>query len=182
VIAQVYGAGGNAGALFTHDYGVLFNRGNQPASLDGLVLQYAKDDGVFGTQLVSLPSAVLQPGQYFLIQFQGGANGSALPTPDLISALAMGAAGGKVALVPATSLLSGCGNKDTSCSLTNVIDFVGYGSASQYEGSGHTPSLSATKAAMRKGGGCVDTDDNAADFDVATPEPFNTEVPLMPCP
>ena len=37
-----------------------------------------------------------------------------------------------------------------------------------------TPALSNTTAAIRKGDGCIDTDDNDADFDVAAPSPRNT--------
>ena len=41
VISQIYGAGGNTGAIYTTDYIELYNRGATPASLNGLSLQYA---------------------------------------------------------------------------------------------------------------------------------------------
>src|SRR5687767_382197 len=45
VISQVYGAGGNAGAVFQNDYVELFNAGNAPASLSGWSVQYASATG-----------------------------------------------------------------------------------------------------------------------------------------
>ena len=39
VISQVYGGGGNAGALFTHDFVELFNRGGAPVGLAGWSVQ-----------------------------------------------------------------------------------------------------------------------------------------------
>ena len=55
-----------------------------------------------------------------------------------------------------------------------LFDFVGYGSASAYEGAGPAPSLSATTAALRRGGGYNDTNNNSADFTAATPNPHNS--------
>jgi hypothetical protein len=184
VIAEVYGGGGNTGALFTHDYVVLFNRGTQAAGLGGLVLQYASATGAFGSQYINLPPVTVQPGQYFLIQLSPGTTGAGapLPTPDFSASLALGADRGKVALVPVASILSGCGEAATPCSLTNVLDFVGFGTtSSQYEGASPTPNLSATKAAIRKGGGCVDTDDNGADFVTDAPTPRNTQTSFTSC-
>src|SRR5262249_42952883 len=53
-----------------------------------------------------------------------------------------------------------------------VIDLIGYGAATDSEG-GHAPALEATKAAMRGGKGCADTNDNSADFTAETPAPRN---------
>ena len=41
VISQVYGGGGNTGALFQNDYVELFNRSLSTVSLDGMSIQYA---------------------------------------------------------------------------------------------------------------------------------------------
>jgi hypothetical protein len=41
VISQVYGGGGNSGAIYTHDFIELFNRGTSSVSLNGWSLQYA---------------------------------------------------------------------------------------------------------------------------------------------
>src|SRR6187402_3242958 len=73
VISQVYGGGGNAGAIYTHDYIEIFNRGSSAASLSGMSLQYASATGTgnFGAntlQQTDLPSINLAAGRYLLVQ------------------------------------------------------------------------------------------------------------------
>ncbi|HJX90774.1 MAG TPA: lamin tail domain-containing protein, partial [Pyrinomonadaceae bacterium] len=79
VISQIYGGGGNSGAPFRNDFIELFNSGSTAQSLAGLTVQYG---GATATtwSVTSLPSVVLSPGQYFLIQeASGGTNGTLLP-------------------------------------------------------------------------------------------------------
>jgi uncharacterized protein len=190
VISQVYGGGGNSGAPYTHDFVELFNRGTAPASLAGWSIQYASatGTGLFGggaNLITVLPSVTLQPGQYYLVQQAGGANGVPLPTPDLVDSnpINMAAGAGKVALVASATGL-GCNGGSTPCSaeqLALIVDLVGYGGANFFEGSGAAPTLSNTTAAFRANHGCTDTDDNAADFTAAEPAPRNTASTLMPC-
>lgn len=180
VISQVYGAGGNSGAVYTHDYVELYNRGAAPVSLGGLSIQYASATGTgnFGastTQLTELPNVSVPPGGYFLVQQSGGANGVPLPPPDFIdpTPISMAAGAGKLALVSGTASL-GCNGGSTPCpaaALARIIDLVGYGNANFFEGSGPAPALGAALAAFRAGGGAIDTDDNAVDFMAAAPNP-----------
>jgi hypothetical protein len=180
VISQVYGAGGNSGATLNADYIELYNRGTTAVSLAGLSLQYASATGTgnlgaSATQLTELPSFILTPGQYFLVQQASGAAGAALPAPDHVdpTPIAMAAGAGKVALANGTTGL-GCNGGSAPCSaaaLARIIDLVGYGNANFFEGSGAAPALSATTAAFRAGNGAIDTDNNAADFTAATPAP-----------
>ncbi len=191
VISQVYGGGGNSGAPLTNDYIELFNRGTSTVSLAGWSVQYASATGTgnFGGSLSQITdlSGSLAPGQYLLIQEAAGSGSPApLPTPDVTDAtpISMSATSGKVALVNSTTPL-GCNGGSTPCSpaeLANIIDLVGYGSANFFEGSGAAPTLSNTTAAFRSSGGCLDTDDNSADFSVAAPNPRNTSSPLNVCP
>jgi len=190
VISQVYGAGGNTGATYTHDFIELFNRGTSPVSLSGWSLQYASATGTgnFGasaTQITELPAIVLQPGQYFLVQEAGGTIGLPLPTADLIdpTPIAMAAGAGKVALVNTTSPL-GCNGTSTVCSATalaTIVDLVGYGSANFFEGAGAAPTLTAILSAFRASNGCTDNNNNAADFATGTPNARNTATALNPC-
>jgi hypothetical protein len=191
VIGQVYGGGGNTGAPYTHDFVELFNRGTTTVSLNGWSIQYASATGTgnFGastSQITELPNASLAPGQYFLIQAAStAAIGSPLPTPDATDStpIAMSSTAGKVALVSTVTSL-GCNGSSTPCSpsaLANIVDLVGYGSANYYEGSGPTAALSSSTAALRKNGGCTETDNNSADFDVGPPAPRNTATTLAPC-
>lgn len=175
VISQVYGAGGNGGALLNADYIELFNAGSAPVNLAGWSVQYASATGSSWTNKTDLPAFSLQPGQYFLIQQSGGANGSALPTADFTSTISMAAASGKVALVHSTTALTGSNP-------SGAEDIVSYGSTSNAtEGSPTGTALSTTLAAWRANGGCTDTNDNAADFITAAPAPRNSVSPLKPC-
>lgn len=190
VISQAYGGGGNAGATLTHDFVELFNRGASPVSLSGWSIQYASATGTgnFGattTQITELPSVTVQPGQYYLVQeATGGAVGAALPTPDLTDAtpIAMAAGAGKVA-VASTAVSLGCNGSSTVCSTAqaaNIVDLVGYGSATYFEGTAAAPTASATLS-VRRVSSCVDTDQNGTDFGAVTPAPRNTATTLAPC-
>ena len=182
VISQVYGAGGNSGAIYTHDYVELFNRGDDAVQLGGLSLQYtsATGTGNFGAnanQLVALPSVVLEPGRYYLVQLAAGTgNGVPLPVePDATGTINMAAGAGKVALVDGTGGL-GCNGGSNACSpeqAARILDLVGFGNANYFEGSGAAPTLGPALAAFRADGGCTDTDDNAADFGALAPAPRN---------
>ena len=98
-----------------------------------------------------------------------------LPTPDVIDEVGFSATSAKVALVSGLDLLSGAAPGDP-----RIIDFVGYGTATFAEGT-PAPKLSNTTAAVRAGGGCVDTNDNGLDFTELDPTPRNTSSPLVPC-
>jgi uncharacterized repeat protein (TIGR01451 family) len=181
VVSQVYAGGGNSGAQFAHDFVELFNHGT--TTLDFAItpysVQYAGATAAFGSNKVDLTTGLMAPGQYFLVQLaSGGANGSPLPAPDATGSIAMAATAGKVALVFGTTALSGNG-----CPLAaNVADFAGYGTTADcFEGAGRAPAPGNTTAALRKAGGCTDTNDNAADFLISAPFPRNASSPLNNC-
>lgn len=190
VISQVYGGGGNAGAVYTHDFVELFNRGTSTVLLSGWSLQYtsATGTGNFGSvaNMITPLSGSLAPGQYLLVQeASNAAVGSPLPTPDItdLTPIAMAQGAGKVALVMSTAGL-GCNGGSTACSPTQLAlikDLVGYGNANFYEGTGAAPTLSSTAAALRLANGCTETDDNSFDFAASAPTPRNTASPLNPC-
>jgi predicted extracellular nuclease len=191
VISQIYGGGGNSGAPYTNDYIELFNRGSTTVVLTGWSLQYASATGTgnFGstpTQITELASAI-GPGQYMLVhEGSGGTSGAPLPGVALTdpTPIAMGATGGKVALVNTTTPL-GCNGTPNACTpaaLATIVDLVGYGNANYFEGAGATPAPSNTTAAFRLGAGCTDTDNNAADFAVAAPNPRTLLTEAVTCP
>jgi hypothetical protein len=184
VISQVYGGGGNTGAPYRNDFIEIFNRGTATVSLNGMSVQYASAAGTgnFGANPITVLSGSLSPGQYYLVQQSGGANGVLLPTPDATGTAAMSATAGKVALVNSTTGLA-CNGGLTPCSaaqLALIKDLVGYGNANFYEGA-VAPTLSNTTAAFRLDYGCSETDNNASDFAVSAPTPRNTASPLNPC-
>jgi predicted extracellular nuclease len=176
VISQVYGGGGNSGATYKNDFIEVHNRGTTAIDLSNWSVQYASSAGT-SWQLTKL-SGILQPGHYYLVQESAGTGGTtALPQPDATGTLALSGTSGKVALVNNATALSGA--NPTSASL---VDLVGFGSAATgYEGSGPTPTLSNTTAAIRAGGGCTDTDDNAADFTAGAPTPRNSASAAQSC-
>lgn len=178
VISQVYGGGGNSGAPFTNDFVELFNLGNAPVSFSNWAVQYASSIGTTW-QKVDV-SGTLQPGQHFLVQLSsGGANGSALPTPDVTGSISMAANAGKVVLTNNNTLIA----SGTTCpSGSSVVDIVGYGSGTNcFEGSGPTPTISATAAAVRAMGGCAEADNNSADFAAGPVNPRNMASIIAPC-
>jgi hypothetical protein len=181
VISQVYGGGGNSGAQFKNDFIEIFNRGTTTVDLTGWSIQQISDTGT-GTWAVTALCATgpcwLNPGKYFLVQEAAGAgDAQSLPAPDATGTINLGGTTGKLALVSTTIALSG------SCpSSSNILDLVGYGTtASCFEGTAHAPSPSNTSADFRKSGGCVDSNDNAADFVVSAPNPRNSGAPANDC-
>lgn len=181
VISEVYGAGGNAGpppAVYTNDFIELHNRGNKPVDLTGWSVQYTSATGVTWTNKTNL-SGTIAPGGHLLVQQAGGANGVALPTPDITGTIAMAAAAGKVALVNSTTLLTG------GCPLADptVVDFVGYGvTANCFEGTGPAPAPSTVLSVQRANSACSDTANNASDFAAAAPAPQNGPSAPNVCP
>lgn len=177
VISQVYGGGGNSGALYTNDFIEIFNPTNSSVSLTGWSVQYASATGT-SWQTTAL-SGSISPGQYYLIQEAAGATAStALPTPDATGGINMSATAGKVALVNSTTALTGSG-----CPFgVTIIDFVGFGStANCFEGSGPTPAPSNTISVLRAGNGCTDGGNNSSDFATGAPNPRNTASPTNLC-
>lgn len=180
VISQVYGAGGNSGALYKADFVELHNISGSAVSLSGMSIQYASAAAAgTWTGIAALPAAASIPaGGYYLIQMSvAGANGVDLPTPDFIAnpAIAMSGSNGRTALVQGVDALAACPSG------TPVIDLVGYGTSICFEGSGATDALSSTLATFRNNNGCTDTDNNAGDFTTAAPAPRNSSSPVSAC-
>src|SRR4051795_8684036 len=145
VVAEVYAAGGNSGAVYTNDYVQLFNRGASPVAVDGWTLQYASVTST-SWQQTALSGTIPAGGRYLVQLASGGANGAALPAANATGTMNLAATGGKIALVNGATALSG-GVSTGSCSaVSGVEDLVGYGSATDYEGSGAAPAGSATNA------------------------------------
>jgi uncharacterized protein len=180
VVGELYAAGGNSGAAYTNDYVELFNRGAGPVAIDGWTLQYASAASTsWGSTALS---GTIPAGGHYLVQLaSGGANGAALPTADATGTSNLAVTGGKVAVVDNATALS-CGASAGSCSAASGLeDLIGYGSAADYEGSGAAPAGSATNALARAGGGCMDTDDNSADFVTGAPNPQNSAAAAGAC-
>ncbi|MHA2855711.1 5'-nucleotidase C-terminal domain-containing protein [Paenibacillus lautus] len=169
VISQVYGGGGNSGAVYTHDFIELFNPTSSPVDLTSWKVRYASATGNFNNE-TSL-TGTIKPYAYYLIQQQSnGSVGGSLPTADAAGALNLSGSNGKVELVNAAG---------------DRIDLIGYGNATLSEKS-PTAALSNSTAAIRKeltvgqNDRGRDTDNNVADFIVMTPDPRNSASPVTP--
>lgn len=180
MISQVYGGGGNSGALLRNDFIEIFNAGNQTIALTGWSVQYLSASGTGTWQLTNL-SGSIEPGQYYLIQeFTGGGGTTDLPAPDSSGNINLAATAGKVALVNLTVALTG------SCPTNaSILDVVGYGStATCFEGVGPAPAPSSNnlQSALRNSNGCSDTNNNATDFTAGAASPRNTSSAITQCP
>jgi len=177
VISQVYGGGGIRDARLRNDFIELYNLGRAEVDMTGWSVQYADAEGT-GWQVTPI-SGFLFPGQHYLIQQASGGGGTeSLPAPDATGNIAIDQASGKVALVRSTARLGGqCPTNDP-----NVVDFVGYGTANCFEGSGPAPQADIQTAVVRRGEGSVETNDNRSDFAIGTPVPRNSGSPFVPTP
>ena len=111
-----------------------------------------------------------------------GAVGAPLPPTDAAGTTALNATAGKVALVSGATALA-CNGDSTPCDAAQaaqIVDLVGYGTASFSEGA-PAPAPSASTADLRAGGGCVDTDVNSADFAAGAPAPRSSGTAPAPC-
>src|SRR5712692_268957 len=175
VISQIYGGGGNSGATLKNDFIELFNRGSSTISVTGWSVQYTSAAGT--TWSVTGLSGSIAPGHHYLVQEAAGTGGTTnLPTPNATGTINMSATAGKVALVNGTTALSGACPTGAS-----IIDFVGFGSTTCFEGTGSTPAPSNTTAVLRAANGCTDSDNNATDFSTGTPNPRNSGSPTNAC-
>jgi predicted extracellular nuclease len=167
-ISQVYGGGGNSGATYKNDFIELYNAGSSSVSLSTYAVQYASSTGS-SWQETTLTGTLL-PGHHYLIQEAAGTGGTtSLPTPEATGTISMSATAGKVALTKTTTVLT----VDNPVGSANVVDFVGYGSADAFEGTGPAPAPSNTTADLRAGAGATDTNNNAADFSTGAANPRN---------
>ena len=180
VISQIYGGGGNSGAVLTNDYVELYNRSGVAQDVSGWAIQYASATGTTW-QVQAIPAATILPaGSYGLIRLaSGGANGSPLVAPCQI-APAGGAAGsinlsattGKLALTnTATALAGACPVGGT------IVDFVGFGTTANCNETANAPAPSATTALQRKNAGGLDTDNNSTDFVAGNAVPCSLPTP-----
>lgn len=176
VISQLYGGGGNSGAVYHNDFIELYNRGTATVDLAGWSVQYASATGsTWGKQTLG---GTIAPGEYYLIALGSndptGTIGAPLPAANIdatSNGFNMSATTGKVALVDNSVDLTG------GCPITTSVqvqDFVGYGTANCREGTTNAPGPTNPTAILRLASGATDTDRNNADFAVGAPNPRRT--------
>ncbi len=183
-VSQVYGGGGNSGSTYTNDFIEIYNQGPTTIDVSNWSVQYQSAGATGSWQVTALcvtpQPCTVAPGHYYLVQESLGAGGTtALPAADASGIIAMSGSAAKVALVNSTTSLvtpvtGGCPAPGA------IADLVGYGGANCSETS-PTATLSNTTAAVRRGNGCIDTDNNSSDFVTIGPIPRNSASPANSC-
>lgn len=162
IIYEVYGGGGNSGAPYSNDYVVLYNASNSPIDLSNYSLQYASSTGT-SYSVLNL-SGSINSLSYYLIQL--GSNNTSVGSPLPVTANAfsstmnLSSTAGKIALVNSQTKINNSTDK-------SVVDFVGYGSANEFEGQ-PTGTLSNTTSARRRT--FIDSNNNYEDFYIGKPD------------
>ena len=181
-ISQVYGGGGNTGAVYNQDFVELFNNSGSPVSLTGWSIQYGSAAGTTGwgsgsnTTFNFPDGATIGPCKYLLIGMAFGANTGlpALPTVDYTGLIAMSATAGKVALISNATAPTACSGSVVG---GVVVDNLGWGATAVcYEGA-VAPGTANGTGSIRAGGGTTDTDNNSSDFSTAAPVARNSASP-----
>ncbi|PJJ57581.1 hypothetical protein CLV56_1816 [Mumia flava] len=165
VINEVYVNGGSAGAAYTNKFVELYNPTAASIELDGLSVQYRSASSSNPPTSVVALTGDLPAGTHYLVGGgSNGANGSALPTPDVASnGFNVANGGGTVVLADTTSALDPLATGSVVDD-DRVIDLVGWGSSQTYEGSAApAPSATSDVRSLNRTG-YADTDVNAADF------------------
>ena len=165
VINEVYGGGGNKGAVFNTDFVELYNPTDQPIDVTGWTIeQRATNNNLGNTHTLT---GVVPAKSTFLITSTPGSNGDAITDADDTTAkFGFGAKGAIAVLLDADS---------------NEVDLVGWGGASRAEGA--PASGTANETSIQRANLGADTDNNAADFVVAAPTPSGSgQAPVDPAP
>jgi hypothetical protein len=138
-------------------------------------VQYASAAGTSWQVTKLSGNAVLQPGQYFLVQEAVGTGGTDACRPGYDRHPGaerhhrQGGAGGRY---------RSAGGRFAGGGQLCRPDRLWHGS--YFEGT-VAPTLSNTTAALRAAGGCTDTDNNGADFSTGAPAPRNRASALNVC-
>src|SRR5258706_1104707 len=183
-VSQVYGGGGNSGSTYTNDFIEIYNQGPTTIDVSNWSVQYQSAAATGSWQVTPLcvtpQTCTVAPGHYYLVQESLGAGGTtALPAADATGIITMSGTAAKIALVNSTTSLvtpvtGGCPAPGA------IADLVGYGGANCSETT-PTATLSNTTAAVRRGNGCIDTDNNASDFVTIGPIPRNSASAANSC-
>ena len=175
VIAEVYGAGGNANAVYNADFVELANPTDSAINLAGKYVHYRSAAGGSGGSTFALSGVVPANGTWLVQMSNAGATGVALPGPDQVAspAYTMAAGGGQVFLLDQATAITTSGNM---AGVAGVLDMVGASGATSFETAATSGAASATQSLTRT----ADTDNNTADFALAAPTPTAADTTAGP--
>lgn len=181
-ISQIYAQGGSNASRPRADFIELYNAGTTPVNLAGWTIQFASPTTASWT---SIPlSGIIAPRSYRLIQIGNSAVLGTNLTPDILSQpnIGLDSASGKVALANTNV---GWGGRPPCPLPTNIVDFVGYGTADQRFPCGaagatlnNAPTTtSAANAILRRCAGKAQVGGNLDTFEILTVNPRNSASP-----
>jgi predicted extracellular nuclease len=169
VINEVYGGGGNSGAKFNRDFVELVNKTNGPVDVSTWSVQYASTAGTSWAR-TNLTGSIPAGGRIVV----GEAFGADTTLPDvpvdISGSIAMSGSSAKLALVNTQTALPGATCTDACSDLPQVVDFVGWGAANDWAGTGPAPGTSNATSVSRDSTS-TNTTNNVADFTAGTPTP-----------
>jgi hypothetical protein len=160
-IDSVAGSGGT-----DDDWVELYNPTDQAINLTGWSIQ--KTAGT-GSSLVKVPlSGSIPAGGYFLIVRDGAATAASLVSQaDVLASNSFSLSQNNIVYLVSTTTTI------TNSADLNIVDFVGFGTVSFFEGSAAAPAIPETKSIARIPAG-EDANQNSVDFQIQdTPTPTN---------
>ncbi|HEY0306784.1 MAG TPA: Ig-like domain repeat protein [Acidobacteriaceae bacterium] len=167
IITQAYVSGGNSGATLKADFLELYNLTGSAIDISGYSIQYASAAGTSITTNSPFPAGASIPAHgYYTAAGPVGTNGTCYAY-DGLTTISFGATGGgKIYLVSSPTALTAAQVAAPVANEPLVVDMIGYGTASVYEGSGSAPLPTTTTSDHRST--LTDTDDNKNDFSSQT--------------
>ena len=187
-ISEIYTGGQSSSALYKNDWVELYNSGSSSVTMNNWSVQYASSSSSGTTNFqVSTFSGTIQAFSYFLVRVSSAGTDGADVSYDISGSptISFGDNNGKVALCNSNTALT----PNTLFTAGNLVDFVGYGTANQYEGPGTITGVSKTVTIQRKAfststsstmqtggidnlkGNGYDSDNNNSDLFTSAPEP-----------
>jgi uncharacterized repeat protein (TIGR02543 family) len=161
-IWEVYGAGGNSGATYDRDFLVIKNTSTRTINLSDYYVTYFSATGT-GEANTVLNDYDLLPGEYYVITFASGSNGSTLPivVNQVYTAINAGASNFVFVLSYKSNTTVTFGYNQ----LYKVVDMVGAGTAIFSEG--NAASAPSTTTSIKRSSN-IDTNNNSVDFTAGT--------------
>lgn len=158
VINEVYGGGGNNGAVFNRDFVELYNPTSGEIDVSGWSInQYAKNATVANTYRLPAGTIIAAKGS-IVIGFAGGSTGDNLPEGILDGSKGV-------------NFSTKRGGAELTDPEGNRIDLLAWGTDSKVNEGEKASAPTGNAESWKRIQTGVDTDDNSKDFELATPTP-----------
>lgn len=177
MITEVYGGGGNSGAVYQNDFVELYNNTASSIDISSWSVQYYSSTGTsVNSTIIPSGSSIAGKGYFLVAGASAGPIGDLLPTPDVSGSIDLSGSKGKVVLYSVDTNQTLSNSTDLGLIIGNsaFVDYVTYGSATPVWGSA-LGALSNTLSASRISvdGVYAYSKNIGADFEVVTPTPRN---------